>query len=338
MFRLRILLAAIAALSVGPPAAHAHEKWFYDAAPHPTRWEQAIQYPGIVGVAVALGLTAIIGLAWQARGQRDFIPGPTALGATPDGRAAFYGLVPLILGVHVGLPLLVMGIKGELFSPNNDLSRGWLYWLGVAEIGIGLCFLYGAFTRVAGAALALLWLAGAIVVGWEPMLENLHYLGFATFFLLTGRGPYAVDRLLFPAFEPAPELARRAMPSLRALTGLGLVVVAFTEKLANPALAKGFLEHYPLNFTAWLGIPMSDELFVLCAGATELVIGLCLVFGFFPRLIIITAWLFINMTLTIFNWVELLGHLPLYGAMGMILVWTPAEEDQQLWMKGVLLN
>ena len=49
-----------------------------------------------------------------------------------------------------------------------------------------------------------------------------------------------------------------------------------------------------------------------------------------------TAWLFINMTLTIFNWVELLGHLPLYGAMGMILVWTPAEEDQQLWMKGVL--
>jgi uncharacterized membrane protein YphA (DoxX/SURF4 family) len=329
-------LTAFAALSMGPRTAHAHEKWFHDAAPYPTRWEQAIQFPGIVGVAVALGLTAVLGLAWQARRRRDFIPGPTALGATPQGRAAFYAIVPFILGIHVGLPLIVMGIKGELFSPNNDLSRGWLYWLGVAEIGIGLCFLYGAFTRVAGVSLALLWLAGAIVVGWEPMLENMHYLGFAAFFFLTGRGPYAVDRLLFPVLEPSPELARRAMPSLRALTGLGLIVVAFTEKLANPALAKGFLEHYPLNFTAWLGIPMSDELFVLCAGATELIIGLCLVFGLFPRLIIVTAWLFINMTLTIFNWVELLGHLPLYGAMGMLLVWTPDEEDQQLWIKGVL--
>jgi hypothetical protein len=42
------------------------------------------------------------------------------------------------------------------------------------------------------------------------------------------------------------------------------------------------------------------------------------------------------MTLTIFNSVELLGHLPLHGAMGMILVWTPDEEDQELWLKGVL--
>jgi uncharacterized membrane protein YphA (DoxX/SURF4 family) len=142
--------------------------------------------------------------------------------------------------------------------------------------------------------------------------------------------------LLFPALEPAPNLASRAMVSLRALTGLGFVVVAFTEKLANPALAQEFLKHYPLNFTAWLGIPMSDELFVLCAGTTELLIGLCLVFGFFPRLVIVTAWLFINMTLTIFNWVELLGHLPLYGVMGILLVWTPDEEDQRLWMQGVL--
>lgn len=206
----------------------------------------------------------------------------------------------------------------------------------MVEIGVGLCFLYGGFTRLAGAALGVLWLAGVLVVGLEPMLENAHYLGFAAFFYLTGRGPYAVDRLLFPALEPMPAMSRKAMTCLRALTGLGLVVVAFTEKLANPALAAAFLERYPLNFTAWMGIPMSNELFVLCAGATELIIGLCLVFGFFPRLVIGTAWLFINMTLTIFNWVELLGHLPLYGVMGILLVWTPDEEDQQLWVEGVL--
>jgi hypothetical protein len=61
----------------------------------------------------------------------------------------------------------------------------------------------------------LLWLIGAGVVGLESMLENAHYLGFGAFFLLTGRGPYAVDRLLFPALDATPRLSRLAMPCLR---------------------------------------------------------------------------------------------------------------------------
>jgi hypothetical protein len=80
---------------------------------------------------------------------------------------------------------------------------------------------------------------------------------------------------------------------------------------------------------------MSDELFALCAGATELVIGLWTAFGLFPRVLIATAWSVINMTLTVFNWVELLGHLPLYGVMAVLLVWTPTEEDQRLWVRGM---
>jgi hypothetical protein len=174
------------------------------------------------------------------------------------------------------------------------------------------------------------------VVGLEPMLENLHVLGFAAFFGLAGRGPYAIDRLLFPVLEPSPNLARRAMVSLRVATGGALAVVAFTEKLANPALARAFLQEHPLNFTPWLGIPMSDDLFILCAGTTELLIALCLIFGLYPRFVILTTWLFINMTLTIFNWVELVGHLPLYGVMGILLVWTPREEDQRAWVSGVI--
>jgi hypothetical protein len=49
-----------------------------------------------------------------------------------------------------------------------------------------------------------------------------------------------------------------------------------------------------------------------------------------------TAWVFINMTLTIFDWVERVGHLPLYGVMAVLLVWTPAEAEQRLWVRGVL--
>ena len=332
----RLWAFAVGAVLVCPVAVGAHEKWFHDARAFPTDWGAAVRFPAILAVAVAVATTALIGLWWRARRHRDLIPGPEVLGATDAGRARFYALVPLILGIHLALPLIVLGIKGVLFSPNNALPQHWLYWLGTAQIGVGLCFLYGGMTRLGAIVLGAAWLLGVGLVGLEPMLENLHVLGFAAFFWLAGRGPYAVDRFLFPALEPSAVLARRAMVSLRVATGGALAVVAFTEKLANPALARAFLQTHPLNFTPWLGIPLPDDLFILCAGTTELIIGLCLAFGLFPRFVILTTWLFINMTLTIFNWVELVGHLPLYGVLGILLVWTPREEDQRLWVSGVL--
>ena len=334
--RTRVLALGIALVLACPGVVLAHEKWFYDAKPFPTDWLALLRFPGLLAVAVALAATVVVWLLWRARRGRDLIPGPEVLGATEAGRARFFSLVPLILGIHIAVPLIVLGITGVLFSPNNALPAHWFYWLGTAEIGVGLCFLYGGLTRVGAFVLAAVWLVGVAVVGLEPMLENLHVLGFAAFFALAGRGPYAIDRLLFPMLEPSPLLVRRAMVSLRIATGGALAMVAFTEKLANPALARAFLQHHALNFTPWLGIPMSDDLFILCAGTTELIIGLCLILGLFPRLVILTSWLFINMTLTIFNWVELVGHLPLYGVMGILLIWTPREEDQRAWVSGVL--
>jgi hypothetical protein len=332
-----IVLLIILAAFVFPGTAHAHEKWFHDnPAAHRTSWAQAFKPPQIIGVTLAVLGTLTLGLIWRKVGRRPILPGPEALGATTAGFARFYALVPLILGVHVGVPLLVQGIKGQLFSPNNVLTGPWIYWLGVMQIGIALSLLYGGLARLGGAMLCLLWLIGAGVVGLEPMLENAHYLGFGAFFLLTGRGRYAVDRLLFPRLEPTPAHARLAMPSLRIGMGLGLTVVAFTEKLANPDLARAFLQIHPINFTKWLHIPMSDDTFMLCAGSSELLIGLCLLFGIFPRLIVASMWLLINMSLTVFSWIELVGHLPIYGVMAVLLVWTSEEKDQQQWIDGVL--
>jgi len=50
---------------------------------------------------------------------------------------------------------------------------------------------------------------------------------------------------------------------------------------------------------------------------------------------LLSTWVFINMTLTIFDWVEFFGHLPLYSVMAVLLVWTP-KEYQRLWVQGVL--
>ncbi len=58
-----------------------------------------------------------------------------------------------------------------------------MYWLGVMQIGISLSLVYGGLARLGGAALCLLWLIGAGVVGLESMLENAHYLGYGVFFV-----------------------------------------------------------------------------------------------------------------------------------------------------------
>ena len=103
-----------------------------------------------MGVLLALAVTIVLAVVWRGTGGRALLPGPQAFGATPDGRARFYALVPLILGIHVGVPLIVLGITGQLFSPNNPLSGPWLYGLGVMQIGIGLSVLYGGLARAGG--------------------------------------------------------------------------------------------------------------------------------------------------------------------------------------------
>ncbi len=199
---------------------------------------------------------------------------------------------------------------------------------------VALALFYGAFTRVAAIALAALWVAGIPLLGIEAMLDNTLYLGFAAFFL-AGRGPYSIDRLLFPRTEPPEWTARYAITALRVGLGVSFLVVAFTEKFANLPLARAFLEQYPLNFTSALGFPLSDKLFILGAGSVELALGLFLISGVFVREIVLVALIPTNLTLTVFNWSELIGHLPIYGILAILLIWEPGPRNLLLWIRGL---
>jgi uncharacterized membrane protein YphA (DoxX/SURF4 family) len=333
--RIFAIIATGLACLAGTTIAQAHEKWFVEGKPPELAARGFFSTFSLSAVAVAVGVTLVTAFFWRRRQKRDLVPGPERLGATEDSLVRFYGWVPIVLGVHFAVPLLVLGVQGRLFSPNNELAAPWSFFLGTVEIAIALSFLYGGLTRLFAVALAVLWVVAGFTLGWETAFENLHYLGAAAFFFCNGRGPHSIDRLLFPALEPSPALARRGMTALRISIGAGFAFVAFTEKLANPALAHTFLSQFQLNFTSGLGVPLSDQAFIWCAGTTELLIGLFLAFGIFPRVIIIAAWGIINLTLTIFSWVELVGHLPIYGIMAVLLVWAPSEQTNRLWARGV---
>jgi len=329
------MIATGLACLAGTTAAQAHEKWFVAGEPPALAPSGFFSAYALSAAAVAIVVTAVVAFIWRRRGQRDLIPGPERLGATDEGMARFYGWVPVVIGIHFAVPLLVLGVQGRLFSPNNALPAPWNFILGTWQIAIALSFLYGGLTRVFAASLAVLWVIAGFVVGWETAFENLHYLGAAVFFFCKGRGPYSIDRLLFPRLAPSPALAKHGLKLLRISIGAGFAFVAFTEKLANPTLAHTFLAQFQLNFTGAAGFPLSNEAFIWCAGTTELLIGLFLAFGIFPRVIIIAAWGIINLTLTIFSWVELVGHLPIYGIMAVLLVWAPSEKTSSLMRRGI---
>ncbi len=316
--------------------AEAHEKWFFDSAGHPLRWDLFSTPVPLAFAGLAIAATIGGGLLWRARRGRDFIPGPEAFGATSDRLRVFYGLMPIIVGVHAAVPLLVDGTHTLYLSPNAPLHGFAAYVVGVLETFVALAFFYGALTRLSAIVLALVWVSGFFLVGPEVTLENTTLLGIAGFFFLAGRGPVAIDRVLFPKLEPSEALARYAIVPLRVGLGVSLTVVAFTEKFANLPLALDFLKKYPLNFTHAFGIALPDEIFVLFAATIELVIGLWIAFGIFPREIILVAWLPFNLTLSIFNVTELVGHLPIYGIMAMLLVWEPGRpETARDWIAGL---
>jgi uncharacterized membrane protein YphA (DoxX/SURF4 family) len=324
--------AALAALAACP--AHAHEKWFINAKPYPLRWDLLFQPLPLAFVLATALATVIAAIWWKTRG-RGFVPGPESLGATGERRSALYGLAPLILGIHVAVPLLVSGVNGALFSPNNLLPVPWNYAIGLLETAVALALFYGAFTRFAAVLLAALWVLGVFVVGFQPMLENIFYLGIAAFFFMAGRGPISVDRMVLPRLEPSARMMARAVPALRIGMGLSFVILAFTEKLANIPLALAFLDKYPLNFTTALGLPLSNTTFILSAGAVELVVGLWVLFNIFPREIILVTWLPLNLTLNIFSWKELIGHMPIYAILAVLLLWSPGPENLSLWISGM---
>ena len=316
-------------------SAGAHEKWFYDATKYPARLS-AVGQPFTLGLIGAVLVAAVAGWLWQrARGGRELLPGPAFFGTSARGLTLLYAAIPAILAVHAAVPLVVSGVLGDLFSPNNKLLGGWQYPLGLLEVGIALALFYGGFTRLAALALVLLWLLGLWLGGVWDMLDNLHFLGLAAFFWLAGRGPYAVGRLVLPSLDAPPELARFAVPALRVLTALSLIATAFSEKLANPALSQAFLHKYLINLAANLGLPISDVTFALLAGAVELTLGVFLLFNIFPRLVILVAWLPFNLTLTVFGWQELVGHLPYYGIMALLLIWPGGKENEELWRRGL---
>jgi hypothetical protein len=313
-----------------------HERWFTDETKFPVQLDRWASPDSLVPIAVAVGIVAIATIVWRVRGRRSFVPGPLALGMPWDNYVRLLTWMPLVIGVHMGVTLLVSGVSRQLFVPNLELPVNLLGGLlGMVEIAVALSFIYGALARPAAAALGATWIVGMFVFGPLRLIEHTEILGIAFFLFAMGRGPLAFDMALAKLNKPIARLVPYAMPVLRVSLGIGITIVAFTEKLWNIPMGLAFLADHHFNFFPYIGLPgIDDTKFLLIAGTVELLLGLILITGAYVRLIIIVTLVPFNLTLPFLGWRELVGHLPTYGILALLLLWG----DERKGEKGALVK
>lgn len=181
----------------------------------------------------------------------------------------------------------------------------------------GLWLITGFLIRPAAWLLVVAGPLGMLAYGLIPVLERVDLLGIGLFLAMLPPGDDPAG-----AVEAPGETIADALLGLRLLVGGALVVLAFTEKLARPDLGLAFLDRYPFfNILQVMGLEVSDVAFIRIAGATELLFGLLLISGALPQLVVILAGIPFNATLFFLGASELIGHLPVYGAMLALLVY-----------------
>ncbi len=292
-----------------------HVKWFTD--PYPTQYERLLSWPVALAFVVAV---AAVGAAYWIQHN---VPEPSA--ARSLERFARYG--PLALGLHTGVALVIAAIFGLLFVPSLPVAPTGAMGgvILVMEAVAGVSILLGLATRAGAAVLALLGVVAMQPFTFESILEQVPLLGIAIFLFLIGRGPLSFDRMrgVAPPVRGG-DVPAAALAFLRILMGFGIAFNALTEKLLNEPLAKSLLEHYPqVALNRPVGVP--DEAFIWLAGATELTIGLVIVSGQITRPVMVAGAVIFTMTIFVFGWPELLGHLPLFGIMLLLLVAPNAD-------------
>ena len=308
-----------------------HERWFLDETKFPVQVSTWSSSNSLIPIAVAVGITVIATVVYRALGRRSVVPGPIALGMPWENYVKLLSWVPLVIGVHMGVTLLVSGVGRQLFVPNLELPVNLLGGvLGMVEIAIALSFIYGALARPAAAALGFLWLLGMLVFGPLRLVEHTEILGVAFFLFATGRGPLAFDMALGKLNKPVKPLIPYAVPVLRVALGIGLTIVAFTEKLWNIPMGLAFLSEHHFNFFPYIGLPgIDDTRFLLIAGTVELLVGLMLIAGTYVRLVILVTLIPFNLSLPFLGWRELVGHLPTYGILALLLLWGDEREGER---------
>ncbi len=321
-----LILAFIASLALcAPPVALAHEKWFVDSRPYPIQLDRLWSVP--VLLALLAGVAAIGALLLIRR-----FAGGDNLFSRIGFLQCFDPAAPVVIAIQTAIALIFMAVNLFLLVPNLTMEGPVGYLLAAAQVLVAFTFISGAFARVGAVTLLGLVLACGLLYGLEPMLEQMIYVGIGLYILLQGHGMIDPQTNTRQSPWPSEQYSALAPSILRIFAGISIAVLAFTEKLLNPDLGITFLREYPhFNVAQLIGLTwFTDERFIFAAGIVEFVVGVALISGILPRLVIIGMFVPFNLTIPFLPPSELLGHLPVFSVMYVLVFHLPTNRRDAL--------
>jgi uncharacterized membrane protein YphA (DoxX/SURF4 family) len=271
------------------------------------------------GVAVV----GIVGLALYLR----YRPQIRDIEVLRERLATYDDLIPWMLRLSLGLPLVGAGFQSYLFAPAPSLAFESPI-LRVALIGIGFCILFGLGTRIVTTIGTTLYLF-ALTVSPDALLALEYLPGFVALFLLGGGRPSADDILLdiastdgtiYGRIDPVHLLKawlddhtkpyRSYVPIvLRIGLGVSFVFLGVSQKLGSPARSIAVVDKYDLTAI----VPVDPGLWVVGAGVAEVAVGFALIAGLLTRATAFTAFLLFTTTLFGLPDDPVLAHVTLFG-------------------------
>ncbi|WP_101298162.1 DoxX family protein [Halegenticoccus soli] len=280
----------------------------------------------LAGGAVVLG--AILGLYLRVRPARRDVDVLRA------SLASYRDLLPWLLRLSIGLPLVGAGFTGYYFTPlYRPPAPTFVRLFGIA---VGFLLLFGLATRFVAAVGLLGYLAG--VVAEPALLLAFEYVPAFLAIVLVGGGRPSADeviarmaddeRTLYSRIDPfyrrlAVPFRRRIEPYeafvptvLRVGLGLTFLYLSVAEKLVNPGDALAVVGKYDLTAV----VPVAPELWVVGAGLVEALVGVMLILGLFTRAFAGVAFLLFVTTLFGLPDDPVLAHISLFGLVSALLV------------------
>jgi len=269
----------------------------------------------LFGGTALLGGFGLLAYLWV----RPTIPDIAVLRAT---LADYRDLVPWMLRLSMGLPLIGAGFAGYFFSPAVETAPRLLL------IGFGFLLLFGLATR-AVAALALVAYLVGLATDLRLLLAMEYVPGLLAIVLLGGGRPSAdhllaavasADGTLYGRIDPVHRVAAQvrtilepfasyAPTVIRVGLGVTFVYLGLVEKLLQPGRALGVVAKYDLTAI----VPVDPGAWVLGAGLAEIALGLLLIGGLLTRSVAAAA--FVVFTLTMFGLPDdpVLAHVTMFG-------------------------
>jgi len=282
----------------------------------------------LAGGALAAGGTV---LAYER-----FRPFPRDRAVFAVAMADYRDLVPWLLRLSLGIPLVGAGFTGYYFSPLAQIDFRVLF-VGprVLFIGLGFLLLFGLATRAVALFTLALYLAGVVL---EPvLLLQFEFVGGLVALALVGGGRpsgddvldrvAAADGTVYGRIDPVHGVAvrfrdrvapyeRYAPVVVRVGLAVAFAYLGVVEKLLNPGYGLAVVAEYDLTAV----VPVAPELWVLGAALAEVAVGVVLALGLYTRgAAALSLALF---TLTLFGLPDdpVLAHLSLFGLASALII------------------